>query len=294
MANERGEAAAFTLQDANQILEYWRDFDLDGRRVSLDKQCLEMRELKTTSMTGRKRLNDLTKAFRARPQEQQLQGITEVLKAYQEEIDQLSRRAKFSEAAFYALYKSVFEAPDPCAALDGLVAMLAATSTHGLEIERLRAELVQYDEEFQQLKNQDITIRRLEEQLQEYRDRIEDKVGFLFSLFFSLSLSLYSLYSSTLFLSPPLRFLPIYLSRSLPLLFLLIPLLPLFYSHNNLSTYLHTPLSANLQVQEETNRRSTEAEAQCLARVRCVQIGCVCVRVCDLEECLTQTNLTLT
>lgn len=166
----------FTLQDANQILEFWRDFDLDGRRVSLDKQCMEMREMKTTSMTGRKHLNELTKTFRSKTKEEQLGLITEVLKAYQEEIDQLSRRAKFSEAAFYALYKSIFEAPDPCTALDGLVNMLTSTSTNQLEIERLRGELLQYEKEFQQLKNQDITIRRLEDQLGEFREKIEDKV----------------------------------------------------------------------------------------------------------------------
>jgi homeobox protein cut-like len=149
----------FTLQDANQILEYWRDFDLEGRRISLDKQCMEMREMKTTSMNGRKHLNELTKTFRSKAREEQLGMVTEVLKSYQEEIDALSRRAKYSESAFYALYKAIFEAPDPCTALDGLVGMIASSSTNQLEIERLRAELLQYDEEFQQLKNQDITIR---------------------------------------------------------------------------------------------------------------------------------------
>lgn len=169
-------ASVFTLSDANGILEFWRDFNLDGRREGLDKQCLEMREMKTASMNGRKHLNELTKTFRSRSKDEQLGMVTEVLKAYQEEIDQLSRRAKFSESSFYTLYKSIFEAPDPCKALDGLVHMLTSTSTNQLEIERLRSELLQYDQEFQQLKNQDITIRRLEDQLAEFRNGIEDKV----------------------------------------------------------------------------------------------------------------------
>ena len=175
MGDESG-SAVFTLQDANQILEFWRDFDLESKRGPLDKQCVEMREMKTTSMNGRKHLNELTKTFRSKSRDEQLGMVTEVLKAYQEEIDQLGRRAKFSESAFYSLYKSIFEAPDPCRALDGLVGMLTSTSTNQLEIERLRSELAQYDQEFQQLKNQDITIRRLEDQLAEFRERIEDKV----------------------------------------------------------------------------------------------------------------------
>ncbi len=52
----------------------------------------------------------------------------------------------------------------------------AELATSQLEIDRLRAELADYDREFQQLKNQDITIRRLEEQLEEFDSNIESKV----------------------------------------------------------------------------------------------------------------------
>jgi len=142
----------------------------------LGQKCQEIRELKTASVSGRKRLNDITKNFRNRPKEEQLGQITEVLKAYQEEIDQLSRRSKFSEACFHGLYKSVYDAPDPALAIESLVVQLTATSTHILEIKRLKAELSQYEEEFQQLKNQDITIRHLENQIEEYREKFAEKL----------------------------------------------------------------------------------------------------------------------
>jgi homeobox protein cut-like len=159
------------------VLDFWKEFDLDGRRLVLDKTCIEVREAKTSSINGRKRLNELTKSFRAKPREEQLNAVSEVLKAYQDEIDQLSRRSKLSESAFYGLYKSIFEAPDPAIAIEGLITMVTSSSTYQLEIQRLESELKQYDEEFQQLKNQDITIRRLEDQIQEFKDSIEDKVA---------------------------------------------------------------------------------------------------------------------
>src|SRR5689334_22258944 len=87
--------------ESTAIIAFWKQFDLDGKRTSWDKTCTEMREQKTASIVGRKRLNDLTKAFRAKSKEDQLIGTAELLKAYQEEIDQLSRRSKFSEAAFF-------------------------------------------------------------------------------------------------------------------------------------------------------------------------------------------------
>eukprot|EP01041_Mallomonas_annulata_P004617 gene4617-9172_t len=163
--------------DLGKILDFWREFDLDGKRLTLDKQCLEMREFKSNSVNGRKRLNDITKAFRSKTKDDQLIMMTEVLKAYQEEIDQLSRRSKFSESAFHYLYKAMYEAPDPVPVIDNLLIQLASASTYQLEIERLKGELTQYEQEFLQLKNQDITIRRLEDQLEEYREDFEEKLA---------------------------------------------------------------------------------------------------------------------
>lgn len=176
LLNSSNSNQVFSSSDANNILEIWREFDLDGKRLTLDKNCVEMKELKTASITGRKRLNDATKSFRSKSKDDQITMMPEVLKAYQEEIDQLSRRSKFSEASFYSLYKSLYEAPDPCCALEFLINGASSSSVHQLEIERLRSELSQYEEEFQQLKNQDITIRRLEDQLTEFREQIEEKI----------------------------------------------------------------------------------------------------------------------
>ena len=165
-----------SLTEATAAMDYWRNFDLPSRLVDLEQSCLDMRESKSLSINGRKRLNEITKSFRSKEKDDQLTMVTEVLKAYQEEIDQLSKRSKFSEAAFYGIYKSIADAPDPGASLDGLVKMVASTSTHQLEIERLSGELAQYDEEFQSLKNQDVTIRRLEEQMKKHDESNEDSV----------------------------------------------------------------------------------------------------------------------
>ena len=123
--------------------EFWKDFDLDAKRTTLDQQCLDMKELKAASVAGRKRLNEATKAFRAKPKDEQLVVILDVLKAYQEEIDQLSKRSKFSESAFYGLYKAIYDAPDPTSLVDGLLNQVNSSSSYQLEIERLKNELLQ-------------------------------------------------------------------------------------------------------------------------------------------------------
>ena len=102
--------------------------------------------------------------------------MTEILKCYQEEIDQLSRRSKNCETTFFTLFKAIYELPDPSVCIEGLINTVMTGSTNQLEIERLRSELSQYDAEFQQLKNQDITIRRLEDSLAEFKEQNEDKI----------------------------------------------------------------------------------------------------------------------
>lgn len=79
-----------------------------------------MREYKTAFINGRKKLNEMTKAFRARPKEEQLLTISELLKACQEEIDQLSKRSRFTDTSFGNIYKALFEAPDPAPGIESL------------------------------------------------------------------------------------------------------------------------------------------------------------------------------
>lgn len=113
--------SSFNLSEASSIIELWNQFNLTNKKINLDKSCIEMREAKTSSITGRKKLNDITKLFRSKPKEEQVNMMTEVLKSYQEEIDQLSRRSKYCETTFFSLYKSLYELPDPCICMNGLM-----------------------------------------------------------------------------------------------------------------------------------------------------------------------------
>ena len=74
------------------------------------------------------------------------------------------------------VYKALYDGPDPAPVIDSLFHSQTQNSSQQLEIDRLKKELSQYDEEFQQLKNQDITIRRLEDQVEVFRESIEDQV----------------------------------------------------------------------------------------------------------------------
>jgi homeobox protein cut-like len=50
-----------------------------------------------------------------------------LLKGYQEEVDNLTKRAKFGENAFLNIYQKLYEAPDPYPALASVAVSSSAT-----------------------------------------------------------------------------------------------------------------------------------------------------------------------
>ncbi|OQR86788.1 CASP-like isoform X1 [Achlya hypogyna] len=156
---------------------YWKGFDLDSKRAQLDAQGVSMQEQKEASLKSRKALADLTKRFRKLNDSEKAAGLPPLLKAYQEEIDTLTKRAKFSDNAFFALYKALYEAPDPVPALDAaLEASTTAVTAGNSDIDALRKEIQAYEVEFATLKNQDITIRNLENKIASFEETLESMV----------------------------------------------------------------------------------------------------------------------
>lgn len=51
---------------------------------------------------------------------EKVSSVQRLVKAYQEEIDVLVKRCRVSDSAFFSLYKSFYEAPDPAKALERL------------------------------------------------------------------------------------------------------------------------------------------------------------------------------
>ncbi|ETI50126.1 hypothetical protein F443_06249 [Phytophthora nicotianae P1569] len=163
-------------QSVLPVLQFWKAFDLDSKRVLLDSQGSTMKSEKDASVRSRKKLAETTKQFRRLATDaDKAAGAGPLLKAYQEEIDNLTRRAKFSENAFFQLYKGLYAAPDPAPAL-AMVASSSGTDELAEENKKLKRELKEYAAEFASLKNQDITIRNLEEQVAAAKREREDAV----------------------------------------------------------------------------------------------------------------------
>ena len=144
----------------------WERADLsDERHVTLDSQGLAIADNQEKSAEGREALKEVIRAFKAVPKEERAEKVGGVIRAFQAEIDALTRRQSSAEAAFLSLYRSLDDAPDPLPLLRGAAAELTQQKSRAVEAEGLKQQLADYDREFSSLKNQDATIRRLQQQL---------------------------------------------------------------------------------------------------------------------------------
>mmetsp|Transcript_74267 Transcript_74267/g.176929 ORF Transcript_74267/g.176929 Transcript_74267/m.176929 type:complete len:617 (+) Transcript_74267:59-1909(+) len=141
-----------------------------------EQVCVEIEERQNQALNAKKRLAEDTKNFKRLPDTERLAGVPELLKGYQVEIDALSKRAKFAEAAFAEILKKVREGPEPKAIEDHLQSLLSRSGAGEVE-DRMRqkdVQIVKLQEAYKDLeaellsvKNQAATVRRLQQQLKE-------------------------------------------------------------------------------------------------------------------------------
>ncbi|XP_073890718.1 protein CASP isoform X23 [Macaca fascicularis] len=133
---------------------------------------------------GIKRELDATATVLANRQDESEQSRKRLIEQSREfkkntpEIDALSKRSKEAEAAFLNVYKRLIDVPDPVPALDlGQQLQLKVQRLHDIETEnqKLRETLEEYNKEFAEVKNQEVTIKALKEKIREYEQTLKNQ-----------------------------------------------------------------------------------------------------------------------
>ncbi|XP_068230347.1 protein CASP-like isoform X3 [Palaemon carinicauda] len=161
------------------IIAAWKEFELAEVQRDLDETASELATRQDESEVSRKKLVELSREFKKNTPDDVRKHVAPLLKSFQSEIDYLNKRSKFVEGAFLNVYKKVIDINDPlptleyCAGLEKKVGRLA-----DLEIENknLRETLKEYNEEFKEVRNQDVTIKALKEKVKHYEDLMDDTV----------------------------------------------------------------------------------------------------------------------
>ncbi|MEE6468751.1 hypothetical protein FKM82_008366 [Ascaphus truei] len=164
--------------NAGSMFQYWKRFDLQQLQRELDTTATELANRQDESEQSRKKLIDQSREFKKNTPEDLRKQVAPILKSFQAEIDALSKRSKEAEAAFLNVYKRLIDVPDPVPALDlGQQLQLKIQRMHDIETEnqKLRETLDEYNKEFAEVKNQEVTIKALKEKIREYEQTLKNQ-----------------------------------------------------------------------------------------------------------------------
>ncbi|KAF8348313.1 CASP C terminal-domain-containing protein [Amanita rubescens] len=160
-------------------LATWKDINLSDFQKTLDSQSIEIVDNQKESVLSRKTLLEQTKEFKKISDAEKLVAFKGLLKAYQIEIDNLTKRSKASENAFLNAYKILAEAPDPYplleAAVDQTIKVAEATE-HEAELQRLREENTELRKRISDVASVESNKRKLEVKVEQLEHKMEDMI----------------------------------------------------------------------------------------------------------------------
>ncbi|KAJ3043990.1 hypothetical protein HDV00_003517 [Rhizophlyctis rosea] len=158
----------------------WLDINLTKLQSTLDAQGLEIVENQKEGLQSRKRLAEQTKDFRKLADDEKLRELKNLLKAYQGEIDNITKRTKVAETAFLDLYKLLAEAPDPAPFIESYADQsqrLSEFRSIEQENKRLKAELAEAHGQLASARNSEGSIATLKSRLSKYEAKLEEMVN---------------------------------------------------------------------------------------------------------------------
>ncbi|TRM69395.1 CASP C terminal-domain-containing protein [Schizophyllum amplum] len=171
---------ASTEHNFSGALTTWRDVNLSDLQKQLDTQGIEIVDNQKESVVGRKALADKTKVeFKRIPDAEKLTAYKGLLKAYQTEIDSLTKRSKTAENAFLNVYKVLAEAPDPYPLLEAAVdqtVKVAETRELEAQIVRLREENADLHKRLNEVSSLEGAKKKAEGRIETLEAKMEDMI----------------------------------------------------------------------------------------------------------------------
>nr|GAT44640.1 Golgi membrane protein [Mycena chlorophos] len=165
--------------DFSGALATWKEINLSELQKTLDAQGIQLVDNQKESVVGRKALADKTKEFKKIPESEKLEAFKGLLKAYQTEIDSLTKRSKASENAFLDVYKVLAEAPDPYplleAAVDQTVKVAEARELEA-ELKRLREENIDLRKRVNDFSSVETAKKKAEAKVEQLEQKMEDMI----------------------------------------------------------------------------------------------------------------------
>ncbi|PWN22515.1 hypothetical protein BCV69DRAFT_281500 [Microstroma glucosiphilum] len=163
--------------DFSSILSSYRTLSLGTLQSHLSSLVEPLTSLQTSSLASRKKLADQTREFKKLPEEKKVEGFKPLLKSYQVEIDELTKRAKDAEGGLRRVEERLRDVVDPVVVLEKVLDTTASLS----ELDSLKATVASLTSENATLK----TKVSSQSALQTDRDQLSSRLADIESSFAS-------------------------------------------------------------------------------------------------------------
>lgn len=128
------------------LVSTWQKLNLPQLKQKLESDCSIILDAQKKSQDGRKQLIELTKGFKKSKDEERMSNVAILVKAYQREIDEITKRCLNSEKAALEVFYKLSQVGDPTSALSSALTLEARCKSLEKENAKLQSTLNQYQE----------------------------------------------------------------------------------------------------------------------------------------------------
>jgi len=158
----------------------WQEFDLPGTQKLLDDLASQITIRQDESDVSRKGLIELIRNFKKNNSEETRLLVAPLLKSFQNEIDNLSKRSKAAEKAFFDIYQKFCDIADPVPTLEYCgESMKGLHKLADMEIEtaQLRETMALTNTEVTRLKMKEKELEQAQTKVAELEEGMEANLG---------------------------------------------------------------------------------------------------------------------
>ena len=158
------------------LATFWQNFGLVNVQKGLDETATEITARQDESDTSRKALIELLRDFKKTNADEVKQAVSPVVKTFQNEVDALAKRAKAAEKAFFDIYQTLADVPDPLPILEQSIErnqqLASKIQDYEIETKQLRETMGDQANEITELKTKEKKMQELQSLVAQYDKNI--------------------------------------------------------------------------------------------------------------------------
>lgn len=164
-----------------QLLEAWKEFKFTETLKNLDSHSQVITTHQECNVEERAKLREESKNWAKSPADQKVKTVGNLIKLYQKEIDRLTKNEVFAETQLLSIWNELSKVADPVQIIEKAEKSNQVDSSEiiklRIENDHLKKDVEAFKSEFQEIQNQEITIRKLQGTISDMKDNMAQLIN---------------------------------------------------------------------------------------------------------------------